>query len=101
MSIGLVASYIALGIGLLVLSILCQVVMVLIRADRTEAKKSASRVAGWIAALRGRAVVRDDVLPDGRMQAGMVYNVKYNRFEASGRNSEETLARVFKAKRNK
>lgn len=96
MSISLFASYAALALGLFGASVLCKLLIALAFANKSESSKSAARVDGWWDALMGRGRVLDDILPDGRMKAGMIYNRRKNRLETSGRNTEETVARVFR-----
>lgn len=67
------------------------------RADVIESEKCAARVnhSFW-KALRGQARTVDDWLPDARVKAGMIYNEKENRFEVSGRLSNEAFGRIFR-----
>jgi hypothetical protein len=50
----------------------------------------------WKDAIRGRARTVDDWLPDAHIKAGMIYNEKENRFEVSGRLSNEAFGRIFR-----
>ena len=69
----------------------------LTRVDVEESDKSASRVAHSLSrALTGGASSVDDWLPDARVKAGLVYNKNANRFEVSGRLSNEAFGRIFR-----
>ena len=89
-------SYIFLFVGSIVSGMVLSVVLWLRRADRLEASKSAARVDSMKAALLGRARTTDDWIPDARVQGGMIFNKKHNRFEVSGRLSDDTFSRIFR-----
>jgi hypothetical protein len=92
----LTASYLILAVGIAIAAIFLKLAVRLIRADAVESRKSAARVRTFADALLGRALIRDDLLPDARVQGGIVYNEKENRIEVSGRLSSESLGRVFR-----
>lgn len=68
----------------------------LLRVDRVEAEKNASRFHTFWDAVLGRAQVHSDWLPDARVQGGMVYNDKLKRIEICGRLSDESVERTFR-----
>jgi len=83
--------------GLLVAAFLFNLAFRLLRADTVESEKSAARVNNSLmSSLFGRARTTDDWLPDARIKAGMVYNEKKDRFESSGRLSNEAFDRIFR-----
>ena len=94
---GLFLSYLALGVGLLVTALLLRFAFKLWRIDSIEGKKSASRVSSLGDAIRGRARMHEDWIPDARVKGGIVYNKKAKRIEISGRLSDESFDRVFRA----
>jgi hypothetical protein len=92
----LAASYLVLAVGIVLTAIALKVTIRLIRADGIESRKSAARVRSLKDAVLGRAIIRDDFLPDARVQAGMVYNETEKRLEVSGRLSVDSLERVYR-----
>jgi len=92
----LTVSYLILAAGLVILSLLGRLILRLVRADGIESRKSAARVRSFKDALMGRALIRDDFLPDARVQGGMIYNKGAKRFEVSGRLSSDSLNRVYR-----
>ena len=93
MSLG--TSYAALVIGGAFCAPIVGVVWRLMGADRLESEKSASRAPSLKAVLLGRARFQDDTMPDARVQAGLICNVKANRMEISGRVARESLGHIF------
>ncbi|HWV42021.1 hypothetical protein [Pseudorhodoplanes sp.] len=89
-------NYIGLALCFSAAAILVSFALKLLRADRIEAKKSASRVDGLADVLMGRAKTRDDWLPDGRIKGGMIFNKSKNRIEICGRLSDEAFNRIFR-----
>lgn len=92
----LLLSYLFLGAGLLSAALLLSLVVRLLRADKLERKKSASRVMTVLDAIRGRARMHGDWAPDARVKGGMVYDKKNRRLEISGRLSDDSFDRVFR-----
>ncbi len=89
----------ALFVGLLLAAFFLNISYRLIRADPVESSKSATRVGGKLRnAVFGRARTIDDWLPDARIKAGMIYNEKDERFEVSGRLSNEAFGRIFRSR---
>ena len=88
-------SYAALVIGSAGFAILVGVAWRLLKADRLESQKSASRAPTLKAALLGRTRVQDDTMPDARVQAGLIFNKEKNRLEISGRLGKESLNHIF------
>lgn len=88
-------SYVALTVGVVLAAICVNVILQLILSNKSEVKKNAARVRKFSDLLMGRAHTSDDWLPDGRVQAGMIYNKKMNRIEVSGRLSDESIERAF------
>lgn len=68
----------------------------LYRFDATEYEKSRSRFKSPMGALRGDALMRRDSIPDGRVRAGMVYNMRANRIELNGKLSDAVVDRVLR-----
>ncbi len=90
-------SGICLFAGLLLAAFFFNIALRLGQADVVEADKSAARVGrSWGKALLGQARTVDDWLPYARIKAGMIYNERENRFEASGRLSNEAFGRIFR-----
>ena len=85
-----------LGGGLLLAAVVLSLAVRLFRIDRIEGKKSASRAASVGDAIRGRARMHEDWIPDARVKGGMIYNKKAKRLEISGRLSDESFDRVFR-----
>ncbi|MFZ0424832.1 MAG: hypothetical protein WAL80_18290 [Xanthobacteraceae bacterium] len=65
-------------------------------ADRIESNKSAARASSMGDAVRGRARMHDDWMPDARVKGGMIYDKKNKRLEISGRLSDDSFDRVFR-----
>jgi hypothetical protein len=93
----LILSYFGLAVTLLAAGLLAGFGFRLLFADKVEGRKSAARVRSLRDALMGRARTRDDWMPDGRIKGGMIYNRRKKRLEVSGRLSNDTLDRVFRA----
>ena len=82
--------------GLLFAAFFFNIALRLSLADEQESEKSAARVGrNPFKAAFGRARTVEDWLPDARVKAGMIYNKKENRFEVSGRLSNEAFGRIF------
>lgn len=92
----LAVSYFVLVVGVAIAALLFRLAIRLHRADRIESRKSAARVRSLKDALLGRALTREDFLPDARVKAGIIYNMRKKRIEVSGRLSSESLDRVFR-----
>jgi hypothetical protein len=93
----LALNFVGLAVGLTAAAIFASLAIKLVRLDRFEAKKGASRVkGGFFDAVMGRARTRDDWMPDGRIKGGMIYNRKENRLEVCGRLSDEAFDRIFR-----
>jgi hypothetical protein len=95
-SMNLYLSYLALGVGLLITALLLRFAFRLWRVDSIEGKKSAARASSIRNAVRGRARMHEDWIPDARVKGGMIYNKKAKRLEISGRLSDESFDRVFR-----
>jgi hypothetical protein len=89
------SSYFYLAASLVVGVVAFALASKFIFADRLEAKKSRARAPNVRSALRGRAITREDWLPDARVQGGMIFNRKNRRIEIAGRLSDDSLDRVF------
>jgi hypothetical protein len=96
MSMILFWSYLALGGGVLLAALFLRLAIKLYRADNIEGKKSAARASSIRGAIRGRARMHEDWIPDARIRGGMIYNKKAKRLEISGRLSDESFDRVFR-----
>lgn len=57
----------------------------LLSYDRIEYEKSRARYASLSDAISGKARVKRSELPDGRVRAGIVYNLRQRRIEANGK----------------
>jgi hypothetical protein len=88
-------SYLALGVGLLLTALLLRLAIKLLRVDSIEGEKSASRASSIKEAIRGRARMHEDWIPDARVKGGMIYNKRAKRLEISGRLSDESFDRAF------
>lgn len=62
---------------------------------RSGYKRLRSRYISIWDPLFGRARIENDRLPDGVVQAGLVFNKKTGRFEPNGRLSEEALDKLL------
>lgn len=94
----MIISYLALAVGLVATLLVFRLAFRLFQSDRIEGQKSAARSASVLDAVLGRAVTREDWLPDARVKGGMVYNRKQKRLEITGRLSPDSLDRVFRQK---
>jgi hypothetical protein len=92
----LTMNYVILLAGVITAAWFFRLAIRLHRADRGESRKSAARVRSFKDAALGRAITRDDFLPDARVQGGIVYNLIAKRIEVSGRLSGESLDRIFR-----
>jgi hypothetical protein len=90
-------SYLALGGGLIMAALLLSFAIRLARADRVESKKSAGRSRSIKDAILGRARMHEDWIPDARVKGGMIYDKNKKRLEISGRLSDDSFDRVFRA----
>ena len=81
---------------IIVAAIIFRFGLALLRADKLEVEKNASRVRTWKDAIFGRVQIHDDWLPDARVQGGMIFNEAENRIEICGRLSDESLERTFR-----
>ena len=69
--------------------------LTILRMNRAEADKNASRTASFKHLLTGRMMVREDWLPDARIRRGMVFSEDKGVFEINGGLSDEALRRTF------
>ena len=67
----------------------------LIKVRKSEYRRLNSRYAHWYDPFLGRARIEHDRIPDGVVQAGLVFNDEKKRFEPNGRISEEALDRFM------
>ena len=88
-------SYIGLAVGVIVALALLSLIIRLLRADKTEARRAAARAPSIVDALLGRTRSRQDWRPDAIVGSGMVFNRKKGRLEVSARLTRETLDRAF------
>lgn len=89
-------SFCALAIGLSLAAFVLRMAVRLIRVDKIESEKSASRATSLKDALLGRTRIEDGRLPDARVKGGMVFNRKEGRLEISGRLSDEGFKHIFR-----
>jgi hypothetical protein len=89
-------SYLYLTASIVVAVIAFTLAYKFISADRLEAKKSRIRAPDFSSVVKGRAITREDWIPDARVQGGMVFNPKKGRIEITGRLSDDSLDRVFR-----
>ena len=67
-----------------------------LRIDQTELEKNRIRTKSFLDALKGRAEVHDDWIPDARVKGGMIYNKGQSRLEISGQISRDAAQNMFK-----
>ena len=61
-----------------------------------EFEKNSSRFRNFGDLIRGNLIVLNDHLPDGRIQAGINYNIKKNRVEVTGKFSDEKIEEILR-----
>lgn len=62
--------------------------------DKLEYQKSRARYPSLLAAVSGKAIVRHNGVPDGRVRAGIVYNTRKNRIEPNGKIRNDIVDQV-------
>lgn len=67
----------------------------LVKLDRIEYQKSRARYPSLFAAISGKANVRYNGAPDGRVRAGIVYNTRKNRIEPNGKLRNDVVDQVI------
>lgn len=67
----------------------------LVKFDRIEYQKSRARYPSMAAALSGKASVKHNGSPDGRVRAGIVYNQRKNRIEPNGKLRNDVVDQVI------
>ncbi|UWU21093.1 hypothetical protein QA648_17405 [Rhizobium sp. CB3171] len=67
----------------------------LAKFDRIEYQKSRARYPSLMAAISGKATVRYNGTPDGRVRAGIVYNTKKKRIEPNGKLRNDVVDQVL------
>jgi hypothetical protein len=72
-----------------------RIAYMLFRKRGTDYLGLRSRYAHWKDPFRGRARIEHDRIPDGIVQAGLIFNKETGRFEPNGRISEEALDRFM------
>lgn len=90
-------TYLQLAVAVLVASASVALVRIAIRVmlfDRIEYQKSRARYPSFLHALTGKATVRRSELPDGRVRAGIVYNVRAQRIEPNGKLRNDVVDQV-------
>ncbi|MBY2969506.1 hypothetical protein [Rhizobium leguminosarum] len=65
------------------------------RYDKIEYQKSRARYPSLLAAISGKATVRHNGAPDGRVRAGIVYNTRKNRIEPNGKLRNDIVDQVI------
>jgi len=79
-----------------ILSGIClRLAYLLIASRKSDYKKLKSRYRAWYDPFIGRARIEHDRIPDGVVQAGLIFNKKTGHFEPNGRLSEEALDRLL------
>jgi hypothetical protein len=89
-------SYIILTASLVIAVLFFTLAYKFLNADSLEFKKNRARVPTLSSALRGHAHIRDDWIPDARVQGGMIFDRRKRRIVIVGRLSDDSLDRAFK-----
>jgi hypothetical protein len=79
----------------LVSAVSFRIAYMLLRKRKSDYWRLKSRYAHWKDPFRGRARIEHDRIPDGVVQAGLIFNKDTGRFEPNGRISEEALDRFM------
>jgi hypothetical protein len=72
-----------------------RIAFLLLKKRTSDYTRLQSRYASWKDPFIGRARIEHDRIPDGVVQAGLVFNKDTGRFEPNGRISEEALDRFM------
>lgn len=72
-----------------------RIAWLLLKKRSSDYRRLKSRYASWKDPFLGRARIEHDRIPDGVVQAGLVFNKDTGRFEPNGRISEEALDRFM------
>jgi hypothetical protein len=72
-----------------------RIAIILFKRRNSDYSRLRSRYASWKDPFLGRARIEHDRIPDGVVQAGLVFNKNTGRFEPNGRISEEALDRFM------
>lgn len=65
------------------------------KGRKSDYRNLSSRYKTWYDPFIGRARIEHDRIPDGVVQAGLIFNKKTGHFEPNGRLSEEALDKLL------
>lgn len=76
-------------------AVLIRIALMLIRKRAVDYDRLRSRYRHWSDPFTGRARIENDRIPDGVVEAGLIFNKETGKFEPNGRISEEALNRFM------